>query len=423
MASTYTNSLTLTEIGTGDQAGTWGTTTNTNIQLIEDAIAGAATITSYIGGNAYTLTQVNGSTDVQRKVTLIFAGTPSGAVTVTAPLVPKWYIIANNTSYQITMSATGGGVNLVIPAGVTAQCYCDGVNGFYSAQTGSAGNFTINGNLIVSGNIAETSNLSVTGTTTLSGVATAPTPTAGDNSTKIATTAFVTNATGTLGTMSTQNANSVTITGGTINGTTIGGSTAAAGTFTTLGGTTITASTQFSGPGTGLTGTASSLSIGGNAATTSQTNFSNLTIGSSQVLYAGNYNSYSPTLTGTGASGTWSINITGNAVTTSQTNFSNLTISSSQVLYAGNYNSYSPTLTGGGASGTWGINITGNAATATTATNATNATNATQVVMTDFSIKEVSGKIYFYYGTTQIASIDSSGNFISLANITGYGTP
>ena len=65
-----------------------------------------------------------------------------------------------------------------------------------------------------------------------------------------------------LGTMSTQNANSVTITGGTINGTTIGGSTAGA-----ITGTTITANTQFSGAGTGLTGTASGLSIGGNAAT------------------------------------------------------------------------------------------------------------------------------------------------------------
>jgi len=65
-----------------------------------------------------------------------------------------------------------------------------------------------------------------------------------------------------LGTMSTQNANAVAITGGTINGTTIGGSTAAAVT-----GTTITANTQFTGAGTGLTGTASGLSIGGNAAT------------------------------------------------------------------------------------------------------------------------------------------------------------
>lgn len=65
-----------------------------------------------------------------------------------------------------------------------------------------------------------------------------------------------------LGTMSTQDANTVAITGGTINGTTIGGSTAAAVT-----GTTITANTQFTGAGTGLTGTASGLSIGGNAAT------------------------------------------------------------------------------------------------------------------------------------------------------------
>jgi len=65
-----------------------------------------------------------------------------------------------------------------------------------------------------------------------------------------------------LGTMSTQNANNVAITGGSINGTTIGGSSAAA-----ITGTTITATSSFSGSGSGLTGTASGLSIGGNAAT------------------------------------------------------------------------------------------------------------------------------------------------------------
>ena len=75
-----------------------------------------------------------------------------------------------------------------------------------------------------------------------------------------------------LGTMSTQAASAVAITGGTINGTTIGGSTAAA-----ITGTTITANTQFTGAGTGLTGTATSLSIGGNAATaTSATTATNL---------------------------------------------------------------------------------------------------------------------------------------------------
>jgi hypothetical protein len=65
-----------------------------------------------------------------------------------------------------------------------------------------------------------------------------------------------------LGTMSTQNANSVAITGGAINGTTVGATTA-----DTVRGTTVTATTQYDGPGTGLTGTASGLSIGGNAAT------------------------------------------------------------------------------------------------------------------------------------------------------------
>ena len=83
-----------------------------------------------------------------------------------------------------------------------------------------------------------------------------------------------------LGTMSTQAASSVAITGGTINGTTIGGSTAAAVT-----GTTITANTQFTGAGTGLTGTATSLSIGGNAATaTSATTATNLAGGGAGSL-------------------------------------------------------------------------------------------------------------------------------------------
>jgi len=62
-------------------------------------------------------------------------------------------------------------------------------------------------------------------------------------------------------------------------------------------------------------------------------------------------------------------------------------------------------------------NTSGNAATATTAT------STPLLQTTNFSIKEVSGKLYFYYGTTQIASMDSSGNFIALANVTAYGTP
>lgn len=71
-------------------------------------------------------------------------------------------------------------------------------------QAGTSGdNFVVGGNL------------SVVGT------ATVPTPTAGDNTTKVATTAFVSTAVGTLGTMASQNANAVAITGGTINAITV----------------------------------------------------------------------------------------------------------------------------------------------------------------------------------------------------------
>ena len=70
-----------------------------------------------------------------------------------------------------------------------------------------------------------------------------------------------------------------------------------------------------------------------------------------------------------------------------------------------------------GTAPTWNQNTTGNAATAT------NATNATNLVTADFSIKEAGGKLCFYYGTTLIASLDSSGDFIALANVTAYGTP
>ena len=127
-----------------------------------------------------------------------------------------------------------------------------------------------------------------------------------------------------LGTMSTQNAGSVAITGGTINGAVIGGTTPAAVT-----GTTITA-TLFNGAGTGLTGTASGLSIGGSAAsaTTAGSVTNSLTInsggagGTSPQSFNGSaavtisYNTVgAPSTTGTNASGTWAIGISGNAGT------------------------------------------------------------------------------------------------------------
>jgi hypothetical protein len=435
MATTYSPSLTLAYIGTGDQSGTWGATTNTNLGLIEQAITGVTSIS--LSGTSYTLVPLNGVSDVPRNMVLVFGGTPSGNVTVTAPLVQKFYVITNNTAYNIIMAATGGSISLTIPSGITAQCYCDGSTGFYSAQTGSAGNFLVNGNLNVTGNTADVGNLSVTGTASLNGTSTAVTPTLGDNTTKIATTAFVTTAvntaTGSLGTMSTQNANNVAIIGGSINGTTIGASTAAAGTFTT-----VVAATQFTGPGTGLTGTASSLNIGGNAAGTAgglsgTPNISVGTIASGAQTVTG-YTGTSPSLalttgvsvyTNLNAIGPNTMYLNGYGLNTSGNLISlNLSYGNFGLNNLGGALTYgtlsAPTITSTVATGTAPLTVT----STTPVANLSVGGSSTKIANTGgWSITPTGTKLYFNYNGTNVGSLDSSGNFIVTGNITAYGTP
>ena len=204
MASSYTTSLKIQEIGNGEQSGSWGSTTNTNWTLIEQAVAGVQTIT--MANANYTLSNLNGVSDEARNMVLVVQGTNSGIYQIVAPLnQPKMYVIYNNTTggYAITIGASSGSV-ITIPNGVTAQVYTDGTN-FYSAQTGSAGNFNVNGTLTASGitdtgalsaaSLTVSGTLGVTGATTLStgsisGIMTAPTAATGTNTTQLATTAF-----------------------------------------------------------------------------------------------------------------------------------------------------------------------------------------------------------------------------------------
>ena len=199
MASTFSPSLKLELIGDGDQSGIWGQTTNTNLgTLLEQAIAGVVTITMTDAN--YTLTSFNGVADEARNAVIVATGTNSTQRNIIAPLVEKLYIIKNSTTGGFAVQLIGSsGTGVVIPNGVTASVYCDGTN-FFSAQNGTPGNLTVNGNLAVTGTTALTGAL--TGTTgvfsgaisavspTFTGVPTAPTATAGTNTTQIATTAF-----------------------------------------------------------------------------------------------------------------------------------------------------------------------------------------------------------------------------------------
>ena len=149
MASTYTTSLKIQEIGSGEQSGVWGSTTNTNWQLIEQAVAGVQTIT--MSNANYTLSNLNGTLDEARNAVLVISGTNSGVYQIVAPLVTKTYIVSNQTTggYAITIGGASGSL-VTIPNGLTTLVYCDGTN-FYSGISGLTGNQTITGNLAVTG--------------------------------------------------------------------------------------------------------------------------------------------------------------------------------------------------------------------------------------------------------------------------------
>lgn len=147
MASTYSNSLRIQLIGTGDQSGVWGTSTNTNLgTLIEQAITGVQTIT--LSGSTYTLTSFNGIVDEARNSTLSFVGSLSANCTVITPAANKVYIVKNGTSggQTVTMSV-GAGSTVVVPNGQTYIVYTDGSN-FYSASNYTSSNVAITGGTI-----------------------------------------------------------------------------------------------------------------------------------------------------------------------------------------------------------------------------------------------------------------------------------
>jgi hypothetical protein len=161
MSSTYSTSLKLELIGNGDQSGTWGSTTNNNLgTLLEQAITGVQAIT--MSNADYTLSNYNGTSDEARNAVLFVSGTNSAIRKIIAPQSQnKLYTIYNGTTggYSITVGAPTG-TAVTIPSGVTATVFTDGAN-FYSAQTGSAGNFTVNGTLTATG-VTDTGALSAT---------------------------------------------------------------------------------------------------------------------------------------------------------------------------------------------------------------------------------------------------------------------
>ena len=125
MASTYTVNSGIERIANGEQSGTWGDTTNVNLQIVDRLTGGVGAIT--LSGTTHTLTTTDGSlSDGQYKV-LVLGGSPSGTntITVTPNDQQKLYFVKNGSG-QSAVFTQGSGGNVTIPNGESAIIYCDG---------------------------------------------------------------------------------------------------------------------------------------------------------------------------------------------------------------------------------------------------------------------------------------------------------
>lgn len=131
MASTYSD-LKFELIGTGEQAGSWGTTTNDNIgTAIEQALVGLGN--PVFTSDANLTISLSNTVALQTARALVLNATSTGSLTVTrelvVPTIEKQYIVQNNTTgaQSITVK-TSGGTGITVPNGRKAHLYVDGTN-------------------------------------------------------------------------------------------------------------------------------------------------------------------------------------------------------------------------------------------------------------------------------------------------------
>ena len=142
MASTYSDSLKLELMETGANAATWGTNTNTNLEVL-DAFAQGYVSKSVAGSADVTLTTGNADPDAESANKVIeLTGALTGAISVLIPAVTggSEYLIYNNTSgaYALTIAATGHAANgVVVTQGAYSRVYCDGTPNFNVAVSTS----------------------------------------------------------------------------------------------------------------------------------------------------------------------------------------------------------------------------------------------------------------------------------------------
>jgi len=170
MSSTYSTNLAIELMGAGEQAGNWGSTTNTNLgTLIEQAISGYTT-QAVVTGTDTTITIPNGATGVARNMFIELTGTGGTSTNLIVPANKKLYFIYNNSTGAVTVKVSGQ-TGVSVPAAAKISLVCNGTDIVTATNYMAGATFP---------------------SPTLTGTPVAPTAAANTNTTQIATTAFVT---------------------------------------------------------------------------------------------------------------------------------------------------------------------------------------------------------------------------------------
>ncbi len=156
--ATYVNDLRLKEIATGDESGTWGTSTNTNLELIANAMGvGAEAVAN---ASTHTITMADGTADEFRSTFLRLTGGGQACTVTLAPnTLSHTWIMRNETAAALTLTQ-GSGANVVIAAGQTKIVATDGAGS--GAVVYEMDDLELAGNLAVDGAITSSSGATIT---------------------------------------------------------------------------------------------------------------------------------------------------------------------------------------------------------------------------------------------------------------------
>ena len=143
--ATYTTNSGIKKTATGDESGTWGTSTNTNFDIIDRVAAGVGDIT--LSGTTHTLTTSDGSASDGQYHVLVLGGSPSGTNTITvSPNDAKRMYFVKNNSGQSAIFSQGSGANVTVEGTDTGAS--SNVDGSFSISGLGDGTYTVTASYI-----------------------------------------------------------------------------------------------------------------------------------------------------------------------------------------------------------------------------------------------------------------------------------